>query len=137
MSTRGRNILFGSIALIFGGVLYIVFRSNSYLAKLFAEIKYVQTIQAIMQQKSNGFLSYYAGDFLWCFSLCNFLQAIYCEGKGTQIKCAAVGFICGIVWEILQYMDIASGTCDSIDIIMYLLASICSVCFIGGKHEKS
>lgn len=64
--------------------------------------------------------------------------------NGTQkhgikgiIICASVAFLCGCVWELLQYVGVLSRTGDIHDIIMYFLASaICIIINLKETREK-
>lgn len=135
MSRRWVNILLGAVSLLWGCLLYVCFRETTYIAMFFGKVAAVADLQHAMQSYSNNFILYYFPDFLWGFSLGSFLQAIYLPGKWGSVCCGAAVFLLGTLWEILQCVEIISGTGDLLDVLMYLSAGICAA-IINFKERK-
>ena len=128
MSKRSCNIIFGVVALLLGGLLYILFRPDTYLSGMFCRISFFRRLAYAAKPCSNDFIKYYSQDFLWAFSLSCFLNAVIDSSRFYSAMCCFAAFLCGCVWEFLQKVDLVSGFFDLTDIIMYLLASV--VCFL-------
>ena len=128
MSKRNLNILLSISALVIGGLIYILFRDNSYIAILFNHIPIIQYIRQHVTTLRVHFIKFYLPDLLWGFSLCSGLHAIYLPNAKTSVLCGITAFSCGAIWEIMQYMGILSGTGDLLDVLMYLFG--CLVCII-------
>ncbi len=135
MSKRLLNAILCCTALIIGGLLYIIFRETTYVATLFKSIEVLSSIRKKILVLENAFLMYYLPDFLWGFSLSCGLTAIFNPSLKGIILCSFTAFMCGTIWEILQYSHILSGTGDFADILMYLAASALAV-IINSKGVK-
>lgn len=127
MSKRRINILLGTLALILGFLIYILFRTNTYIAKPFEAVRWIEYIRRYLLRGSCDFIKFYFPDFLWGFSLNCGLVAIYLPGFKGNVVCGCVAFFCGCIWEALQYIGVVNGTGDIVDITMYLLASIFNI----------
>ena len=139
MSKRGRNLVLAVISLVLGSLLYVLFRSNTHLAKLCSCIPTVATAQLFFAGVHIPFLTVYLVDFLWGLSLCCGLLAIHDPGVKGKIVCAVAAFIWGCLWEMMQWLSVVGGTGDWLDVCMYFLAA-----FVGiiinlkeRKHEKN
>lgn len=133
MSKRKRNILFSLTALIVGCLLYILFRKNTYIGGVFAGMENIDTIRQMCHLHVSDLYKFYLPDFLWGFALGCGLIAIYNPRIKGVIICASFSFLCGCVWELLQCLEVLSGTGDVYDVIMYLLAS--AICIIINLKE--
>ena len=136
MSKRKLNIILGILALILGFLLYVLFRENVYIAKCFDNFEIVVQIRRCLLPYTSGFLKYYLPDFLWGFSLCCGLQAIYNPGIKGTIVCGCAAFFCGGIWEWLQYRTVVNGTGDVLDIMFYFLACISNI-IVNLRREKN
>lgn len=138
MSRRGCNILLAYISLLVGGTLYACFRSTTYIAIALRSIPGIATLSQKAAVISCDFLSYYFPDFLWAFSLCCALNAIHLPGRCITLLCGIGTVALGVLWEVLQYTHIVSGTGDLWDIFVYFLAALlATIINLGGrKHEK-
>lgn len=136
MSKQRLNVLIGTATLILGTLIYILFRSNSYIAKCFDDFEFVVCARRVLSPYSCDFLKFYLPDFLWGFSLCCGLQAIHNPGVRGTIACGCIALFCGCIWEMLQYLRVVRGTGDVIDMIMYLFASFTSI-LINLKERKN
>ena len=135
MSRRFTYIVLSSVALICGGLIYILFRENSYVGNLFINFAFIKYIKEIAGWLECDFIKFYFPDFLWSFSLCLALYAIYTPNKTGEMICSLIVFMIGIFWELMQYWNIIRGTGDICDIFMYLLASITCI-IISIRREK-
>ena len=120
MSRRVINLLIGIISLCVGGATYVMFRPNSYITKwigidVFSNYEFIKAFHPI---------SYYLADLLWALSLGCLLVTLFFSKKRGIIFCSFVAFFTGLTWEMLQWMDIVSGTGDFIDVFMYFLSAL-------------
>ncbi|MBE6825017.1 MAG: hypothetical protein E7513_06695 [Ruminococcaceae bacterium] len=127
MSKRFSNMLLCCIALLVGCTLYILLRPTTHIGELFDKFTLITNLRNALALYPCDFLKYYLPDFLWGFSLCCGLIAIFEPKTKGLIGCAIVAFICGASWETLQFYNITTGVGDYKDIVMYLLAVIISV----------
>lgn len=127
MSRRIQNILLSVAALLLGGLLYILFRETTYIAKLFNGIAYISYAREFVSALSCDFVALYLPDFLWGFALCSGLLAIFDPDKRGALGCAFAALLWGVVWEISQYTGMVSGTGDMADVLMYLTAIVIAV----------
>lgn len=134
MSARWKNVLLGMMAIIIGGLIYVIFRENTFVARNFEQSNFILNLRKWMSFCANNFLKYYFPDFLWEFSLCCGLHAIYKPSTKGSLVCGFVAFFCGVIWELLQCGNVIGGTGDFIDIMMYLLASC--ICIIINLKER-
>lgn len=134
-SGRKRNILLCISSLVLGWLIYILFRENSQIGVLFGSA-YVQGLRKAVAWLSCDFLQFYFPDFLWGFSLCSGLLAIYDPGLKGCIVCGCTAALCGYAWEWMQYINIVSGTGDIYDILMYSLAGFMCI-IINLRRERN
>lgn len=133
MSKRGRNILLCLLFLALGGVCYVLFRTDSHIAKYFDGVSCVLFLRKYAARCTCGFFRFYLPDLLWGLSFGLGLTAIF-EPKGRGILiCAGAAFVFGCIWELLQFCKIISGTGDWLDVTMYLAASF--LCLIFNKKR--
>lgn len=134
MSRSIRNVLLACAALMLGCILYVCFRSTTYVAVFFRRIPLINLLCQFIQPYSNAVLSFYFTDFLWAFSFCCLLNAIHVPGIKGTILCGGATFFAGVIWEVLQYMHVVTGTCDALDMLTYLLAALLSTTInLGGR----
>lgn len=134
MEKRQRNILMCVGGLLLGAAVYLLFRENTYLSLLFCKSAFLSNIRTVIHSVAGVYISFYLPDMLWAFSLCCGIQAIYLPKSGGIA--AAVAFVCGLIWELLQWIDVVSGTGDYWDILMYFLGSIFAI-IINVRREKN
>ena len=133
MSNRKLNVLSCLTALLVGGLLYILFRPGTYISSLFNRAPYIIKLRQICLPYASNASKFYTPDFLWAFALGCGLIAICAPKKRGILLCSLLAFLCGVAWELLQYMRVFSGTSDICDIIMYALAS--ALCIIINLKE--
>lgn len=136
MENRQRNILLCVVGLLFGAAVYLLFREKTYFSLLFRGLAFLDRVRTVVDSTVGIRISFYLPDFLWAFSLCCGIQAIY-SPKGRGIYAAAgVAFVCGLIWELLQWIDLVSGTGDYWDILMYFLGSTLAI-IMNIRREKN
>ncbi|MBE6796932.1 MAG: hypothetical protein E7531_01125 [Ruminococcaceae bacterium] len=132
MSKRILFILFSALFLLVGATIYVLLRPNTYIAQFIGNLIGLNPLGEV----GCNFLKFYLPDFLWAISLCFALYAIYLPNPKTSIILSVVVFVCGVVWEALQWAGVLGGTGDLLDVIMYLVASMLAVTF-NLKKEKT
>lgn len=135
MSKRQKNILMCLSALLLGAVLYIFFRRNTWVSRLFAVIAFAPEVAVQQKWMLMDWIRYYIPDFLWSFSLSCGIQAICLPKRKDILGCSAIALACGVVWEVLQWRNVVSGTGDILDVLMYFGGSILSI-LINIKERK-
>ena len=139
MSKRIKNAVLMLFSLIIGLILYVFYRPETYISKLFFFILPNIRVQNLAHPVGNLVLGCYAPDFLWGFSLsCGLCVVFSGNWKCTEI-CCFTAFLCGLIWEIGQFFGLFSGTADTLDILVYLLAAcLCQLLNIkGSNYEKN
>lgn len=134
MSKKTFNLILGTCALIIGGWLYIKFRENSYITIAYRRFIKFSLSKNTVKSLDCPFIQFYLQDFLWAFSLGCLLNTVTETSKITSVLCAVISFLCGFTWEILQALQIVSGTFDLIDILMYFSAGV--ICFLINFKER-
>lgn len=109
--------LVNSVAsLLLGAVIYLVFRSDTYIHKIIdVPLNFITSESDLILL---NFLRFYFADALWAYSL-TFALAIFSNEYFAPL-CAT---FCGILWELSQKLGITKGTFDYADIAMYFFAS--------------
>lgn len=114
--------LLSVMSLSAGGLIYILFRPTTYIAKPFMKFfPFISDISGLLSLSNCTFLKYYFPDYLWAFSLFCCFNTVSTSKKSMLYRACAVVLI-GALWETLQYFHIISGTGDLIDVFMYLTA---------------
>ena len=135
MPNKRLSLILGFAALFCGFFLYVLFREETYIAKLFRWIPALRELRDASRTGANAFAKYYLPEFLWGFSLCCFLRAVYPKGKWMGMICAAVAFAAGLLWETLQLWGAVGGTFDILDITAYFTASLLAIIIL--KERKA
>ncbi len=135
MSKQPLNIILGIAALILGGLLYILFRTDTYISGILSRISLFRQWAIVARAYSNDFVKFYLPDFLWAFSLGCLLHAVTGSSGYRSVLCCIGASACGSAWELLQMLNIVSGTFDLMDILMYLLAG--AVCFLINLRREN
>lgn len=123
-------------SLIIGGIIYIIFRPDTYVSNLFDNITFLEKLRLYISDSDYSFMKFYLPDYLWCFSLCCGLVSVFEDKIANTFICCTTAFVCGVVWETFQFIHIVSGVFDFFDILMYLLASI-SVAIINLRSFRN
>lgn len=133
-SWRIKNLLLSAAAITLGGLLYLIFRDRSYVTVLLGNRDWLISVRHSMQPLSCEVVKYYIPDFLWAFSLACALRAVHGVGVQATVVCGMGAFLCGLIWELLQYAQIVSGTGDMLDVVMYLIAGL--ICILLNLKER-
>lgn len=134
MNNRKVNITLSIFALFLGGAIYILFRENSYISNIIELFLDLSFMRNVFNPFECDFIKYYLIDYLWALSLISGLNSLFTTKKETLLICLFV-FSLGGIWEILQFLNIISGTGDIADIFMYLAAVITTV-IINYSNKK-
>ena len=113
-------VLCGITTLICGLFVYLIFRPNTYVTKFIFGIIPLEPAMTVKPE----WLKYYAGDFLWAFSLSCFIYAIYLPNIKRGLGCSGIVAFVGLSYELMQYFKVVPGTGDIVDVLFYLLAAI-------------
>ncbi len=116
-------ILVAFISLFMGFLLYVLFRPTTYISSyIFTYFPMLRTNYAFLFPRMRYF-TYYLADFLWALSLSCGLHAIFLPKKRGSLYCTITVFLLGSSYELLQHLDVISGTGDIADIMLYVLGS--------------
>ena len=118
------NIVISVISLFTGGILYVLFRENTHIGRLFSQVPFLKSLRTSLQPLASDPVKFHLPDFLWCLSFGCGLQAILCLRKKKVLFCGFGAFLCGVVWEYMQFFGAVSGTSDYWDVVSYLLAGM-------------
>ena len=136
MQNRRLNTALCCSSLAIGGTIYIVCKPDSHISNLFDNVYIIEILRDSFSKINCSILYFYVPDFLWGFSLTCGLVAILTNKYIDIFICGFIALICGVIWEVLQYFNIASGTFDFLDILMYLSAAIVVVIFNLRSFKK-
>ena len=120
MTHRIKMIWLSLISLSLGGIIYIFSRPNVYISKIIIDMLNIGEDCSFVPPV----ISFYVPDFLWASALCSGLFAAYPLRTKNGWIWGAVTTLYGIVWEILQFFMIVSGTADIVDVLLYLTAAV-------------
>ena len=134
MPKKRLSLILGFSALLSGFLIYVLFRGETYIAKMFYWLPFLAELQAVLKESPNAVIKYYVPDFLWAFSLFCFLYVAYPTGKWRLKLCAAVTFMAGALWEALQFWGVFAGTGDILDITAYFVACLLAIIIL--KERK-
>lgn len=128
MIKRIKYMIHAVTALLFGLILYILFRPESYITGSILNIFHIKPDRIAYDGAILSFLSFYFADFLWCYSLAIGLCAIFVPCGRGRFHCCLLAFGWGVIWELGQMAGVIGGTADILDVLMYLLAAC--TCYI-------
>lgn len=129
------NFFISIVSLFTGGILYILFRGNTHLGKLFTQFSPIISFRTYLKPLASNLLRFHLPDFLWCLSLGCGLQAVLRLEKRNILLCGFGAFLCGAIWEYMQLLGVISGTGDFWDVVSYFLAgALCTI--INLKETK-
>lgn len=83
-------------------------------------------------------ISSFGADLLWSMSFTFIIQSIL-ELKNKTVWFLLICSILGCLYEFLQYLGLAHGTADILDVVIYIVGTCISVVIIrygGIKDEK-
>ena len=130
-----RFYIVGGAALLLGGLIYLLLRPASYVARLFPEYSWLKALRAQLQWQWLDLLRYYFADYLWALSLCSGLHILFAPKRVGSFLCTGVTALYGAVLELLQFFGQIPGTGDLWDVVMFILAGLTAT-IINEKKEK-
>ena len=135
MSKKILNTMLCVISITTGGMIYLVFRENTYIARYIDRFIDLEGIRNSFSCFDCRVIRHYVPDFLWAFSLNCGLNLLI----DSLWLNAIISFFCGTAWELLQYLNVVSGTGDIIDITAYLTACVLAVTinYFSFKEKRS
>ena len=128
------NFIISIASLFTGGMLYVLFRENTYIGNAFSRFSFIVALRMSLAPFACNLLKYYLPDFLWGLALACGLQAILHLKKQKLLLCGVVVFLCGTFWECMQCLGVISGTGDFWDVFSYSLAGL--LCIILNLKER-
>ena len=133
MKKRLLWLVYSAIALVLGALMYGLFRQNTYIGKI---VGMVIGSGRTVDGWFSGLCAWYLPDYLWVFSLSCVLFSIMLP-KGKQIILwSGIAFSIGALWELLQMLEVVSGTADLCDIFLYGLAALTAAIVAKQKKER-
>lgn len=135
MTKRIRNVMIAVLALVAGGLIYILLRENTYIAQLFHHNKMISFLRQTIPIDKWMWISFYLPDFLWGLALTCALIAVFMPTPKGVVLCGVAAALCGLSWELLQVSQLVRGTGDWWDVMMYFLASTTGI-LINLKERK-
>ena len=132
MSKKTVNVLSTAVSLLTGCAIYVVFSPKTYISKLIR--KYISIKETVIPSEW-VFVRYYLTDYLWALAFACCLNILLGFDRKQVIFSAAVSVVFGVIWELLQKLNIVGGTGDILDVFMYLLAGITAI-IINIKEKK-
>ena len=117
MRAKHLEFALSGMALLVGAVIYGVFRQNTYIGALVANLLHIPPLQQTVS------IAFYLPDFLWSFSLTSLLLAVFSPTKKLAALFGIVTSVYGALWELLQYSGAISGTADILDVVLYFTAA--------------
>ena len=120
MSTRFFSALQAIGSLFLGVLLYFLFREQTIFHTLFHQ----KGIWSTVRFPSDVLIRYYFPDFLWGYSLCSALLAVYPQSNFRYLcPFPWISFGAGLAFETAQFLRLIPGTGDPVDILLYLSAA--------------
>lgn len=135
MTKRIRNVMIAVLALVAGGLIYILLRENTYIAQLFHHNKMISFLRQTIPMDKWMWISFYLPDYLWGFALTCALIALFMPSRKGAVLCGVAAALCGLAWELLQVSQLVRGTGDWWDVMMYFVASTTGI-LINLKERK-
>jgi len=137
------QILLSALTLLAGGMIYIIFRSDSLL--MFDWFSYIGVDKQIsfLREKFGDtsiylWVKYNLPAALWLFSYMYCINAIWGRTKYERLKIVflwTLPFV-AVLSELLQLCGFISGTFDVLDLIAYLLAIILFIILPHTNYEN-
>lgn len=116
-----KYFILGFLALFFGLLIYLFLRPNTHISR-FLRTFFSFDAPNVFGVLNYSFFKFYLVDYLWAFGFSCWLRPIFIkEPKGTLWCILIVSFI-GVVYEMMQFLNIVSGTGDVLDCLLYVLA---------------
>ena len=110
------------LPLFWGGIIYILFRPDTYISSFFYGLFSVELFVSISENIVVSFLKYWFCDFLWAYSLAFCLLIVFEKSNYKFILPIIISAVFCIILETLQKLGVISGTFDWWDLLAELTA---------------
>lgn len=121
------------VALIMGFGIYLFLNQNNYYYSIIGDICKIPSIT------TKNFLSRiiicFGADYLWSMAYTSMVQALFLFRRKEVWKLLSCSLF-GIVVELLQQLEIISGTPDMFDIVAYILGCLSVIIIIYFTRRK-
>lgn len=124
-------LILGIGSLLAGAVLYFMFCPDVwFVQKISNFLNLSRDTYWILDSRLLLFLRFYLFDFLWAFSLNIFLFILIGNNAKSIVLSMLITTVVGIIMELFQLWNLASGTFDRWDILAELTGAIVSAIII-------
>jgi hypothetical protein len=115
------------LPIIIGGLIYVLFRSDSLLMFKWFEFLGLSNIVYIVRESVTNinlfdWVIYSLPDGLWVYSFATCLIILWNENKSYLFLFLIIPFLLGPGVEILQFFNLFKGTFDLMDLIITIIA---------------
>lgn len=128
-------IILSCFSLVFGGVVYLLYRENVIISNFAEQFINLSEIRTLRPFPESVFINGYLCDFLWMFSFTSGFAFLFCEERRKWLA-YVFNFLCGVFWEIAQLKGVVSGAFDFLDVLTYLTAVLMVVLIDKKLKEK-
>ena len=133
--TKRIKLIYISVFLLLLGLsLYLLFNRSAFVAEVISSIITLPDVSP--SGLAAVLLRNYGADLLWSVSFTFTIQAILWL-KRDNLLFLQVCCLLGVVYELLQFIGIANGTPDIVDLIVYIVGSAFGIIIIiGGEFYE-
>ena len=122
------------VLLLMGLLLYLLFNQDAYISKTIYEVVPIPTIAG--KSLAISIFRSFGADLLWSIALVLAIQ-VALGLKKKQIWLLMLCSLLGVAYELMQFLGIANGTADILDVLIYIAGSFIGVSIIiGGKYYE-
>ncbi|MBR1649539.1 MAG: hypothetical protein IJ691_00050 [Lachnospiraceae bacterium] len=136
MNKRIILVLLSTVLILAGVSIYLLLNKTALLSK--AIFSFVTPVNLdIGDSPFIKVINNFGADFLWSMGFSLAIQSVLFLRR-KRVWLLLLCSVLGIVYELLQFLEIANGTADTIDVIVYIIGCTFGILFIlGGKfYEK-
>lgn len=128
--------------LLLGALIYVCFRTKTLI--LFNWIEEISLISIVNEIRNvlyplksiiPNWIVYSLPDGLWVYAFTSSFLLIWNNNK-NKILIAFIPLLISVTLELLQYVQINSGTFDFMDVATYTIASILSILIFKPKYQN-
>lgn len=129
----GINIV---LPLLIGGIVYVVFRRDTYLAEFVFEIIGLKQKEIILPAWLSFIVRNYISDFLWAYSLAFALSSLFQYKRRNAVIVFVICVVFALTIELLQNTRAFSGTFDVVDIALEAISVLLALLIIKYYEER-
>jgi len=138
MKKQNMYVIIAILALFFGGIIYLLFRTKTLLLFSWLKILNINITEIIHINKSNQFQLFFVYSLpngLWLFSAIILLGCIWKKNTINFLVYTSIFWFGSILFEVLQKFGLIQGTFDYIDLFSLLAFTIIGmiIYFMGIK----